>query len=87
MSQQSGLFITNKGTYNNVPVPSANNLTYFLNANDGDKLYAMNSKKVVFPVAVLAIANNYANDAAAAAGGIVLGGLYHNAGAVRIRLV
>jgi hypothetical protein len=30
---------------------------------------------------------NYANDAAAAAGGVPLRGLYHNAGAVRIRIV
>lgn len=31
--------------------------------------------------------NNYATDAAAAAGGVQLGGLYHNAGAVRQRIV
>ena len=30
---------------------------------------------------------NFANDAAAAAGGVLVGELYHNAGAVRIRLV
>ena len=30
--------------------------------------------------------NNYATDAAAAAGGVQIGGLYHNAGAVRQRL-
>lgn len=29
---------------------------------------------------------NYANDAAAATGGVLIGGLYHNAGAVRVRL-
>lgn len=29
---------------------------------------------------------NYLNDAAAAAGGVQIGGLYHNAGAVRQRL-
>lgn len=29
---------------------------------------------------------NYANDAAAATGGVPIGGLYHNAGAVRVRL-
>jgi len=29
---------------------------------------------------------NFANDAAAAAGGVALGGLYHNAGAVRVRI-
>jgi len=32
------------------------------------------------------LGSNYANDAAAAAGGIAIGGMYHNAGAVRIRL-
>jgi hypothetical protein len=31
--------------------------------------------------------NNFANDAAAAAGGVPLGGVYHNAGAVRVRIV
>ena len=30
---------------------------------------------------------NYATDAAAAAGGVPVGGLYHNAGAVRQRIV
>jgi hypothetical protein len=29
---------------------------------------------------------NYASDAAAAAGGVAIGELYHNAGAVRLRL-
>ena len=33
------------------------------------------------------LALNYASDAAAAAGGVPIGGLYHNAGAVRVRLV
>lgn len=31
-------------------------------------------------------ANNFANDVAAQAGGVPVGGLYHNAGAVRIRI-
>ena len=39
---------------------------------------------------MLQIANyatmNYADDTAAAAGGIPLGGVYHNAGALRIRI-
>jgi hypothetical protein len=30
---------------------------------------------------------NYADDTAAAAGGVVLGQVYHNAGALRIRIV
>lgn len=30
---------------------------------------------------------NYANDAAAAGGGVPIGGIYHNAGALRVRLV
>ena len=33
------------------------------------------------------LGSNYANDIAAAAGGIPLGGMYHNAGAIRIRIV
>ena len=32
------------------------------------------------------LGSNYANDGAAAAGGIPIGGMYHNEGAVRIRL-
>jgi hypothetical protein len=32
------------------------------------------------------LGSNYANDTAAAAGGIPIGGMYHNAGAIRIRL-
>jgi len=87
MSQQSGIFIANSSNNGPIPRPSANNLAYFLNANDGDKLYAMRSNGAIFPVPVLAIANDYANDAAAAAGGIILGGLYHTTGAVKIRLV
>lgn len=44
----------------------------------------------LFPKNVLVTglpAQNHANDAAAAAGGVPIGGLYHNAGAVRVRLV
>jgi hypothetical protein len=33
------------------------------------------------------LGSNYANDTAAAAGGIPIGGMYHNAGAIRIRIV
>jgi hypothetical protein len=33
------------------------------------------------------LGSNYADDTAAAAGGIPLGGMYHNAGAIRIRIV
>jgi hypothetical protein len=32
------------------------------------------------------LGSNYVDDAAAAAGGIPIGGMYHNAGAIRIRL-
>ena len=32
------------------------------------------------------LGSNYADDTAAAAGGIPIGGMYHNAGAIRIRL-
>jgi len=50
MAQQSGLFIANKGSYLNIPVPSKGNITYFLNSNDGDSLYGMKSDRSVFPV-------------------------------------
>ena len=33
------------------------------------------------------LGSDYANDGAAAAGGIPIGGMYHNAGAIRIRIV
>ena len=33
------------------------------------------------------LGSNYVDDTAAAAGGIPIGGMYHNAGAIRIRLV
>jgi hypothetical protein len=33
------------------------------------------------------LGSNYVDDTAAAAGGIPLGGMYHNAGAIRIRIV
>ena len=33
------------------------------------------------------LGSNYADDTAAAAGGIPIGGMYHNAGAIRIRIV
>jgi hypothetical protein len=33
------------------------------------------------------LGSDYANDTAAAAGGVPIGGIYHNAGAIRIRIV
>ena len=33
------------------------------------------------------LGSDYANDGAAAAGGVPIGGIYHNAGAIRIRIV
>ena len=33
------------------------------------------------------LGSNYANDTAAQAGGVPIGGIYHNAGAIRIRIV
>ena len=33
------------------------------------------------------LASNYVDDTAAASGGVPVGGMYHNAGAVRIRLI
>jgi hypothetical protein len=84
---QSGIFPANKSGFGQVPRPIGNNLSYFLNANDGDKLSVMKADGSVSLVPIVAISDNYIDDAAAAAGGIVLGGLYHTAGAVKIRLV
>jgi len=50
MSQQSGLSIANKANFSDVPKPSGNNLSYFLNRNDADRLYAMKSNGSVFPI-------------------------------------
>jgi hypothetical protein len=50
MSQQSGIFIGNKANFSDVPRPSGNNLSYFLNSNDGDSLWAMKSNGSVFPI-------------------------------------
>lgn len=36
--------------------------------------------------ALILVASNFADDAAAAVGGIAVGGLYHTSGAVKIRL-
>ena len=44
----------------------------------------------VFPANIQVIglpSRNYADDVAAEAGGVPVGGIYHNAGAVRVRLV
>ena len=63
---------------NNVIVLGVNTLT------GGSEL----NNSVVVPQLVMTqyASLDYADDTAAAAGGIVLGGLYHNAGAVRIRI-
>ena len=42
--------------------------------------------KAVAPYAFLSL-TSYANDSAAAAGGVAVGGLYNTAGAVKVRLV
>lgn len=36
---------------------------------------------------IVNIANNFVDDASATAGGIVVGGLYHTAGVVKVRIV
>jgi hypothetical protein len=42
--------------------------------------------KALSPYAYLPLAS-YANDSAAAAGGVAIGGLYHTTGTVKVRLV
>lgn len=50
MSQTSGIFIANKASFSDVPRPTGNNLSYFLNRFDGDSLWAMRSNRSVFPI-------------------------------------
>ena len=50
-------------------------------AATANQLLRINAKKVEMPQL-----GNYINDAAAATGGIAVGGLYHNAGNVRVRV-
>lgn len=50
MAQTSGIFISNESNFSDVPRPSGRNLSYFLNINDGDALYAMRSDRSVFPI-------------------------------------
>lgn len=67
MSQQSGNYSVGSGTtFINVPTPSGNNLSFFLNANDGNKLYAMRSDRSVFlvPTGVAPVDNKVSVSAA-----------------------
>jgi len=69
--------------------------TAFIRLNDIGKEFGLktngNNKEFTFPdytgiVGVINTAGNFANDTAAAAGGVPVGGLYHTSGAVKIRL-
>jgi hypothetical protein len=79
--QQDSAYIVDGGTfwnvvYNNASALQVNSTQVMVN---GVKLLA--TGKVQFTGL-----GNYASDAAAATGGVAVGGLYHNAGAVRVRL-
>lgn len=54
-----------------------------------DALEINSATKTILPVAPYSFLplTSYANDAAAAVGGVAVGGLYHTAGAVKVRLV
>lgn len=67
-------------TVKSISLQSIKNL-FLKNSNLTD---AANSTKKIQGINV---ADNFANDAAAATGGIAVGGLYHTAGAVKVRLV
>ncbi len=67
MSQQSGLYPIGSGTFANVPRPSKNNLTFFLNANDRNRLYVMAHNGSVQPVFVNSDNVPFGNDTNAAA--------------------
>ena len=69
--------------------------TAFIRLNDIGKEFGLktngDNKEFTFPdftgtIGVINTAGNFANDTAAAAGGVPVGGLYHTSGAVKIRL-
>lgn len=69
--------------------------TAFIRLNDIGKEFGLktngDNKEFTFPdftgtIGVINTADNFANDTAAAAGGVPVGGLYHTSGAVKIRL-
>jgi hypothetical protein len=51
----------------------------------GGLTWSFNAATNSLSASAISVASNFADDAAAAAGGIAVGGLYHNAGAVRVR--
>lgn len=61
---------------------SANNARQ---SKDVDLTDAINTEAAALGL-VFDIADNFADDAAAATGGIAIGGLYHTAGTVKVRL-
>lgn len=54
-------------------------------ADGGGVTWSLNTSNNTITATVVDLANDFADDAAAAAGGVPVGGLYHNAGAVRVR--
>ena len=69
--------------------------TAFIRLNDIGKEFGLktngDNKEFTLPdftgtIGVINTAGNFANDTAAAAGGVPVGGLYHTSGAVKIRL-
>lgn len=82
----SGSYVITTQAANQVPIPPAGRAYLFRDSSDL-LIYARNSDGTITPISSLAIADDFVNDAAAAGGGVPIGGLYHTTGAVKIRLV
>jgi hypothetical protein len=67
----------------NLELPDATTETLAIAVTTGSAKYADTTGQIQ----ILDLAWNYINDAAAQAGGIPVGGLYHTAGVVKLRLV
>ena len=75
---------TNVSTGNcELELPDTSNKTLAIAVTTGSAKYADTTGQIQ----ILDLAWNYINDAAAQAGGIPVGGLYHTAGVVKLRLV
>jgi hypothetical protein len=73
-------------------VTPANNFVWDASADNGTMKLARESGQDIMTVDAAGYIHftqfgNYANDAAAQAAGVPIGGMYHNAGAMRVRIV
>lgn len=83
MSQQSGIYAIGSGqSFVTVPTPSGNNLSFFLNGNDNNKLYAMRYDRSVFlvPTGIAPVDNKVSVSLADTTPGFLQGKLAAGAG-------